>query len=204
MPHRDMIVHIIQKPEARRLGLSRYFTGKPCKYGHLALRYSGGPCSACVSVRTEKWHKNNPEKVKKAKRDYLEKNREKHYASTARWQKNNIPKLRQATKEWFARNPERRRIYVNKRRAMQAGAAGSFSVVDIFIILLSQGGLCNACKKDVLEDGYHIDHIVSLARGGSNRPKNLQVLCPSCNISKGAKDYGAWLAERQVKLNAHL
>ncbi|MGH3264610.1 MAG: HNH endonuclease [Trebonia sp.] len=33
--------------------------------------------------------------------------------------------------------------------------------------------------------GLEIDHIVSLARGGSNDPSNLQVLCEHCNKRKG-------------------
>lgn len=34
---------------------------------------------------------------------------------------------------------------------------------------------------------YHIDHIVALARGGANEVANLQLLCPRCNLKKGAR-----------------
>lgn len=34
----------------------------------------------------------------------------------------------------------------------------------------------------------HIDHITPLKLGGSNWPRNLQLLCASCNIIKNAKD----------------
>ena len=204
MPHRNLVIHIIQKPKARELGLSRYFTGKPCKRGHLALRYAEGKCTACVMIDSGEWQKRNPDKVKKAKNDYLKRHKDKHRKAVATWQKRNIPKLRQATREWFARNPDRRRIYVNARRAMQLGAKGSFTVTDVFVILMSQNGLCAACKKDVLDDGYHIDHIVSLSKGGSNHPENLQVLCPHCNISKGAKDYDTWLSAKKEEWNARI
>jgi hypothetical protein len=33
----------------------------------------------------------------------------------------------------------------------------------------------------------HIDHVVSLARYGTNEPDNLQALCGPCNLSKGAR-----------------
>jgi len=35
--------------------------------------------------------------------------------------------------------------------------------------------------------GLTIDHIVPLHHGGSNDPTNLQILCISCNSSKGAR-----------------
>ena len=52
-----------------------------------------------------------------------------------------------------------------------------------------QGGKCAHlwCRKN-LKDGYHVDHRIALARGGSNDKKNLQLLCPPCNIKKHAKD----------------
>ncbi|SEL31519.1 HNH endonuclease [Paenibacillus sp. OK003] len=53
-------------------------------------------------------------------------------------------------------------------------------------------GRCQECGKDVtgllnLENTFHIDHIVPLTMGGTNDPTNFQLLCDSCNLSKGAK-----------------
>jgi hypothetical protein len=35
----DPMPEIISRAEAKARGLTRYFTGKPCKYGHIAERY---------------------------------------------------------------------------------------------------------------------------------------------------------------------
>lgn len=39
----------------------------------------------------------------------------------------------------------------------------------------------------------HIDHIIPVAKGGKDHPKNLTVSCPSCNLSKGAKSLEEWI-----------
>ena len=33
---------------AKELGVSEYFTGAPCKRGHIAIRKTGGKCVACT------------------------------------------------------------------------------------------------------------------------------------------------------------
>ncbi|NVB39640.1 HNH endonuclease [Pseudenhygromyxa sp. WMMC2535] len=37
------------------------------------------------------------------------------------------------------------------------------------------------------ENAGEVDHIIPRARGGNGSPENGQVLCPSCNLKKGAK-----------------
>lgn len=51
---------------------------------------------------------------------------------------------------------------------------------------LHQKGKCACCKVSI-RDGYHVDHIYALSNGGENGKLNLQLLCPSCNMIKGAK-----------------
>jgi 5-methylcytosine-specific restriction endonuclease McrA len=67
------------------------------------------------------------------------------------------------------------------------GAAGSFTKKDVDFLMKSQRGKCVSCFTSLLK-GKHIDHIRPIARGGTNDPKNLQLLCPDCNRKKGAKD----------------
>jgi 5-methylcytosine-specific restriction endonuclease McrA len=43
---------------------------------------------------------------------------------------------------------------------------------------------CQSCQKTNLETELTIDHIIPLAKGGSNDISNLQTLCRSCNLKK--------------------
>lgn len=45
-------MRVIAWSEARRQGLVRYFTGIPCKYGHVAERFVGNSeCVECANAR---------------------------------------------------------------------------------------------------------------------------------------------------------
>ena len=42
------------RKEAKALGSKYYFTGEPCKYGHIAPRKTKGSCVECLKVEWEK------------------------------------------------------------------------------------------------------------------------------------------------------
>jgi len=76
---------IISRREAFIKNVSRFFTGKPCKYGHLCERQtSNGACIECLKInrkknpeknkeRNKRWRINNPERYKAMRK----RNREK-------------------------------------------------------------------------------------------------------------------------------
>ena len=74
-----------------------------------------------------------------------------------------------------------------RRRARIREAGGVHTDKDICEIRKSQDDKCGHCLTELSGRG-HVDHIFPLARGGSNWPHNLQLLCAPCNMSKGSKD----------------
>jgi len=53
-------------------------------------------------------------------------------------------------------------------------------------LLLQQGFRCALCGELMLE-GFEMDHIIPLARGGTNDRENFQLACQGCNAEKCAK-----------------
>lgn len=56
---------------------------------------------------------------------------------------------------------------------------------DVKLLVWSRdGGACIRCGS---KDQLHFDHIIPVAKGGSNLPVNIQLLCQTCNLKKSDK-----------------
>lgn len=53
---------------------------------------------------------------------------------------------------------------------------------------------CANCRCS-LKDGYHLDHIKPLSKGGEHCPMNVELLCPKCNHKKTNKMPDEWAKE---------
>jgi 5-methylcytosine-specific restriction endonuclease McrA len=219
---------LVTRAEAKAAGKTRYFTGKPCRYGHVAEQWAtSGTCDACQRAgAARRWADNeNREKKKAQTKAWQQANREQWYAGAKRWTDTNPErveayrkawrtankgKLAATAAAWRAENPERfkdvadawreanrprvRCIWRN-RRARVRNADGKHTVDQIQDLLRKQKEKCASCRKR-LKAEYHADHIVPLARGGSNDIGNIQLLCAPCNLSKGHNDPIVWAQKK--------
>jgi 5-methylcytosine-specific restriction endonuclease McrA len=62
-----------------------------------------------------------------------------------------------------------------------------FDYFEKVVIYRRDKGICQLCGKNVEWKDYEADHVYPHAKGGPTRIENGQVLCGSCNASKGAK-----------------
>jgi 5-methylcytosine-specific restriction endonuclease McrA len=223
--------------EAKERGEKFYFTGVPCKRGHVACRVAKkAACVECLKFYYRKyrgqnpeqwrqrereyrnrniekfkaqdraayarnpekyranrreWYAKNKEKARKTFLRYMEKNRDvvlaKARIQSAKYRAENPEKARQAIDDWWSRNPGRKKVYHRNRKARKRGNGGSHTAEDIAAIFKAQHGRCAICRKK-LGDERHVDHITPIIKGGSNDPKNLQMLCEPCNLAKAARD----------------
>ena len=166
-------MEIVSLKTAKKNSIKRYFTGRPCKRGHIAERITRDrSCCECERIRQLRWNKEN----KEWKRQYDE-----------RWRVENKERRIKANFLWRSKNPEKMRANSNARRARKLNAEGRYTAKDACKIYDSQRGKCAICALSLGKAGKHLDHIVPLVSGGTNYPENLQWLCPSCNLSKNKK-----------------
>ncbi len=198
-------VERITRNEAKALGLKRYFTGEPCKHGHISERrvcdYSCIECKKITSYKryhadpskslknNRAWHAAHPgySAAKSAKR--RQENPEQARFYVRRWFSEHPEQVKANNKRWRKANPGQVKAWCKRHNARKKGAEGYFSSDDIQQLYYDQGGLC-LCGKTLFK--HHIDHKTPISRGGSNNPSNLQLLCQPCNDRKGAKTMDEW------------
>jgi 5-methylcytosine-specific restriction endonuclease McrA len=198
---------IISRKDARENRLNKFFTGKPCKYGHISERYTrNNNCVECALINSTRQAKEKPEKILEYRkngrdkknaymREYNKKNKEKIHEYYIKNKEKIIKQSVERKREWRKENKEKflahSRNYVRNRRARRETAEGNHTNEDIVFLLEKQKMKCANCKKSI-KFGYHVDHIVPLSLGGRNDKGNLQILCPQCNLSKHALDPIDW------------
>ena len=95
---------IIGRDAASALGLKRFFTGEPCKHGHVAERIvSSNGCTECDRARVLKWRAANLEKARERDRKRARKHRaadpERARKKGRRWRAANLELARERDRE---------------------------------------------------------------------------------------------------------
>jgi hypothetical protein len=164
--------------EALQQGAKTYFTGKPCKYGHVAERYTkGATCVECVKEKARKRQQTQPEEYRKYQQRYYQENKSHVNAQMRKYRENN----REQHREYMRRyREENRAAYRESRRRYQARKMQAIPAWADKDALYHVYANC--------PEGMHVDHIFPLQSDwvcGLHVPENLQYLTPEDNMSKG-------------------
>jgi 5-methylcytosine-specific restriction endonuclease McrA len=183
------------RAEAKATGAKYYFTGEPCKHGHIAPRKTKGACVECLRAEWEKGNVaraeyfrqyNQSEAGQKSKQKYYEKNRD---AVIARASSRPLVEKRGWQKSWKHRNLLWVRADTKSRRRKHRQATPEW--------------LTRAQKSEMRElykiamtmtkttgEKYVVDHIVPLRSEtvcGLHVPWNLRVITQEENLAKSNK-----------------
>jgi 5-methylcytosine-specific restriction endonuclease McrA len=104
---------------------------------------------------------------------------------------------KQYSQRYRKANPDKRRAERAKRKARIRGA-GETHNIDPIKVFDRDGWKCHICgirtprkhRGTYRDDAPELEHIVSLADGGSHTWGNVACACRKCNISKGSDSYG--------------
>lgn len=143
-------------------------------------RYAANPATS-IKYRTENRLKINARMViyNAANSDKTKERCRKAYLA-------NQEKYAIAGKKWREENKLAKKIHHQNRRAKikEVGGKLSSGLADRLFIL--QKGICPCCNLP-LGKGFHLDHIMPIALGGTNTDDNMQLLRATCNMQKQAR-----------------
>lgn len=160
--------------EAKELGLKQYYTGKPCKNGHIASRYVASRlCSVCCMQKVKKFQRENREKVLPSIR-----------ASQKKYSIQKRDKVRAAQAAYKKRNPEKNTADASKRRAIRLKAIPKWADLKKIEEIYKEAQ--RLTKETGIE--HHVDHIIPLRSKlvcGLHVENNLQIITAAENLKKG-------------------
>ena len=169
-------------------------------------------CKICAYRSSSNWAKRHPVNRASSHSKWVGKNADHVRKYSRNRRKNNLEKIRGQERAAYARNAEKKAKAARDMRARDKDAynrmvkarrdanpfimksahgnrrareiGGRVTKEDIGNQLISQGGHCYYCWKDISGSKYDVDHFISLAAGGKHAPSNIVIACVTCNSRK--------------------
>ena len=144
-----------------------------------------GYCKVCAKGFKRKGYAKNKDKINASRKIWRDNNKDKIREHGRTYRKNNRDTINQYRAEYYKENKDiinlRRGKYRKKRRTED-----EFILEDWKGLLLDANYRCQRCGS---KENLTVDHIMPLSLGGTNTIDNCQILCLTCNASKGNTDF---------------
>lgn len=183
------------RAEAKATGAKYYFTGEPCKHGHIAPRKTKGSCLICLQIEWQESKEkraryfeeyNKSEKGQENKRRYYEANRKQVIARAAarpaEEKRAHRKKYRSANPEWDKAKTSFRRRRFRDATPRWLTKKQKDAIKHLYIQAQSM--------TEITGERYVVDHIVPLINDevcGLHVPWNLRVITQEENLVKSNK-----------------
>ncbi len=142
-----------------------------------------------ISETSKKWGELHKKERKIWKREWYLTNidRIKLYNKKYHADPDNRKMIAERKRKYYRNNTEyrlKKRIYgQNYHKRVKNVSDGSVTYIFIKELFNKQKGRCAITDKSLL-DGFHIDHIIPISKGGLHISKNIQLLLPTVNLQK--------------------
>src|SRR3990167_2857136 len=161
-------------------------------------------CGYCLkefsTKRSDKIFCSRPCQRNAKQKRYVERNHEREKERWRRWVKENLAIVVARVVAWQRANPDKVKAYKfipgSRRRAKELRAAGAFTIKQLHARFDYYGNRCAYCRSD---GDLTVDHVIPIARGGTNWPSNLRPACAACNSSKHSSNVTEWLTTRSAR-----
>jgi 5-methylcytosine-specific restriction endonuclease McrA len=183
------------RAEAKATGAKYYFTGEPCKHGHIAPRKTKGVCVDCMKLQWQRDNEtraeyfaqyNQSEAGKDAKRRYYETNKD---AVIARANARPAEERKGHREKYKKQNPELYKAFVSVRKRRHKKATPPWITAEQKLAIRHLYLQAMSLTK-LTGERYVVDHIVPLinpAVCGLHVPWNLRVITQEENLQKSNK-----------------
>lgn len=180
-------------------------------------KHSNGHTKICKICRDKdlEYYLSKREEKKKYKKEYYENNRGNVKENIKEYRLNNKEHIKKVRAEYYQKNKEKtlkeRQEYYQKNKEQVKKRTAKYAKTDKGIAIrrnvwhkrtmlhretditteylknkLDKSVICYYCFK--ILDEKHIDHFNPVAKGGKHTKNNIVICCPTCNLTKSAKD----------------
>jgi 5-methylcytosine-specific restriction endonuclease McrA len=154
--------------------LSEFFKKKNGKFGRQSV------CKICM-----KEYDPTGESTRARSRAHYEANRELTLEKQKAYRASNAERIALYQSQYYLAHPGISREKYAKRRALEIDAMGDLPCNWVYVLLSYYGSSCLSCGS---QENLEMDHVVPLSRGGMHDLSNMQILCRTCNRSKGNRN----------------